>query len=278
MVKNGVGVIYQLADVLQYGADKLAELGVDCVQIQCFTPELLTKENADKVKAALDGKIRISSFWCGWTGPAIWNFADGPQTLGLVPEAYRFQRMQELMKGADFAHWLGVTELATHVGFIPENPSTAEYRGVYAAVHKVASYCKEKGLNFNFETGQETPVTLMRLITDLNLGNIGINLDPANLILYGKGNPVDALDVFKGYVRGVHVKDGDYPTSFRELGMERVVGEGAVNFPVFLPKLIRNGYKGDLYIEREISGEQQITDIKKTITYVRETLAACTEE
>lgn len=278
MKQNGIGVIYHLSEILKNGADKLIELGLDCVQIQCFTPELFTKENADKVKNALDGKIRISSFWCGWTGPKIWNFTDGPQTLGLVPVAYRFQRMRELMLGADFASWLGVTDMATHVGFIPENPSTEEYRGVFGAVHKVASYCKEKGINFNFETGQETPVTLMRLITELNMDNVGINLDPANLIIYGKGNPVDAVDIFKGYVRGVHVKDADYTNSFYCLGKERVVGEGTVNFPIFLPKLIRNGYTGDFYIEREISGEQQIIDIKKTISYVKNILEQCNKE
>ena len=111
----------------------------------------------------------------------------------------------------------------------------------------------------------------MRMITDIGTDNVGINFDPANLILYGKGNPVnpvDALDMFKGYLNGVHVKDADYPTDYYKFGMERVVGEGSVNFPVFLPKLIKQGYKGDLYIEREISGEQQIIDIKKTIKYL----------
>ncbi|MCL2814535.1 MAG: sugar phosphate isomerase/epimerase, partial [Oscillospiraceae bacterium] len=93
----------------------------------------------------------------------------------------------------------------------------------------------------------------------------------------GRGNPVDAVDIFKGYIRGVHVKDGDYPNEnnpggFYSLGMERKVGEGSVNFPVFLLKLLEQGYTGDLYIEREISGEQQIKDIKETICYVKKML------
>lgn len=269
MKKNSIGVIYQLSDIFKFGSKQLEELGAECVQIQCFEPELLTEENAEKVKESLNGKIRISSFWAGWSGPQVWDFTSGPSTLGLVPEGYRSIRLKDLMRGADFAAMLGVKNMATHVGFIPENPSTEAYRGLCEALKFIVAYCKEKGLNFNFETGQETPVTLMRMITDIGADNVGINLDPANLILYGKGNPVDALDLFKGYVRGVHIKDANYTASFYNLGEEKVVGEGSVNFPVFLPKLINQGYAGDLYIEREISGEQQIKDIKRTFEYVK---------
>ena len=274
MYNNKIGVIYQLSDLLkEKGEEILFELGLDCVQIQCWDDSLLTEENAEKAKAKLGDKIKISSFWCGWSGPAVWDFIDGPYTLGLVPEAYRGMRIKELKKGADFAVMLGSPNLVTHVGFIPEQPECELYRGVISAVKNVASYCKDRGLGFNFETGQETPVTLMRAINDIGLDNLGINLDPSNIILYGKGNPVDAVSIFCDKIKGVHVKDGDYPTgTFRELGKERVVGEGTVNYPVFLPKLLENGYEGDLYIEREISGDQQIIDIKKTITYVKEYL------
>jgi len=271
MYKNGIGVILSLHELLEEGPGKLFDLGVDCVQLNASDNGIYTEENAEKAKEMLKGKVRISSLWAGWGGPAVWDSVDGPHTLGLVPPAYRHRRIGELLKGADFANMLGVKDMATHVGFIPEHPSFPEYRGVVAAVRYVADYCGSMGINFNFETGQETPVTLMRTIKDSGCRNMGINLDPANLILYGRANPVDALDVFRGYIRGVHVKDGDYPTgNFYELGHERVVGEGTVNFPVFLPKLLRQGYEGDLYIEREISGDQQVKDIRKTIEYVRE--------
>ena len=97
---------------------------------------------------------------------------------------------------------------------------------------------------------------------DIGFDNVGINLDPANLIMYGKANPVDSLDVFGKYVRGVHGKDGLYPTDGRELGDEVALGEGKVNFPVFLKKLHELGYDGDITIEREITGEQQKKDIQ----------------
>ena len=271
MYNNSIGVIYSLSELLHNGPDKLLDLDIGCVQLSSGNIELYTEKNAETVRNMLKDKIRISSFMAGWSGPAVWDNVDGPHTLGIVPPAFRHQRMNELLRGADFAHMLGVENIATHVGFIPEHPSYPEYRGIVAALRYIVSYCKSKNIYFNFETGQETPVTLMRCIKDIGMDNVGINLDPANLILYGRGNPVDAVDIFKGYVRGVHVKDGDYPAEdFYSLGKERQVGEGSVNFPVFLPKLLnQGGYKGDLYIEREISGERQVKDIKATIIYLK---------
>jgi sugar phosphate isomerase/epimerase len=138
------------------------------------------------------------------------------------------------------------------------------------ALREVVGYCAERGITFCFETGQETPTTLLRVIEDLAAGspgldNVGVNLDPANLLLYGKANPVDALDVIGTHVRGVHAKDGEYPTNGRALGVEKPLGEGRVNFPVLVPKLKALGYTGALTIEREISGPQQIADIRHAI-------------
>ena len=103
------------------------------------------------------------------------------------------------------------------------------------------------------------------MIEDLGGEYLGVNLDPANLLLYGKANPCDALDVIGAYVRGVHAKDGEYPTDGRRLGVEKPLGDGRVHFEVLLPKLKALGYRGALTIEREISGPQQIADIKRAI-------------
>ncbi|MBR5157458.1 MAG: sugar phosphate isomerase/epimerase [Clostridia bacterium] len=255
------------------GVEKLVDLGIECVQLNGWDATMYTEETAEKICSLLANKVRISSFWCGWSGPKVWNPVDGPCTLGLVPDAYRAIRLEELKKGADFTRMLGVHDMATHVGFIPEQPSYAGYRDLVSAISNLAAYCKERDVFFNFETGQETPVTLMRTIQDVGTDNLGINLDPANLILYGRGNPIDAIDIYGDKIRGVHIKDGDYTTDPYRNGKERLVGEGSVNYPVFLPKLLKNGYKGDLYIEREISGEQQIIDIKKTVAYIKELMS-----
>lgn len=276
MYQNSIGVAQNLHWFFDESEkellDQMVEAGVQTVQILATAESLhlVNEKNAEALLKMTEGKVRIGAFWGGWSGPNIWDFTDGPKTLGIVPETYRAQRLLDLKRDADFARLLGVKDMATHVGFVPENPCDPAYQGVVDAVKEIADYCGERGLHFNFETGQETPVTLMRLFSDVGARNLGVNLDPANLILYGKANPVDALDIYGDKIRGVHVKDGDYPKGdFHKLGEERVVGEGSVNYPVFLPKLLKNGYKGDLYIEREISGKERADDVKKTIEYVK---------
>lgn len=272
MYKLDIGAIVTLESLLEKGTGELEELGLDTCQVNAWNADILTEENAAALKQILGGKIKISSLWVGWPGPKVWDFIDGPATLGLVPREYRYVRMEALKRGADFAKMLNVTDITTHVGFIPENPSTTEYRETVIAIKDVAAYCKKLGLYFNFETGQETPITLIRTIEDVGLDNLGINLDPANLLLYGKANPVDAVDIYKDLVRGVHVKDGRYPTNGRQLGEETAVGEGLVDFPRLLDRLIAYNFKGALIIEREISGPQQKEDILKAKNILLEIL------
>ncbi len=258
-----IGVIVPLEQLLQEGTGELENLGFNTCQISAWDVDILTEDNAQKLKAITEGKITISSFWVGWPGPKVWNFTEGPLTLGLVPKEFRHVRMEALKRGARFAKMLEVGDIVTHVGFIPENPSTTEYAETVVAIKDVASYCKSWGIYFNFESGQETPTTLLRTIEDVGLDNLGINLDPANLLLYGKGNPVDAVEIYQGLIRSVHVKDGKYPTNGKNLGEETPVGEGLVNFPLLLEKLIKYNYRGPLIIEREIAGPQQKQDILK---------------
>jgi len=213
--------------------------------------------------------VEITAFWCGWEGPRKWNFTEGPETLGLVPVAYRFARMQNLLDGAAFAKKLNVNDIVTHMGFIPENPSDPNYPGLRAAVREIAEKLLKNEQNLLFETGQETPVTLLRLFEDVATGNLFVNLDPANLLMYGKANPVDALDVIGDYVRGVHAKDGLYPTNGSQLGKEVKVGTGKVDFERLLRALRAHGFDGSLTIEREIRGEQQLIDILDTQRYLQ---------
>jgi sugar phosphate isomerase/epimerase len=245
---------------------KAHELGLPTVQLVCWQPELFTEEMAQRVlSAARQYQVEVTTVWTGMPGPTVWNFIEGPATIGLVPPQYRPDRVVALKKGADFASRLGVSSITTHVGFIPENPGDPLYPGLLEALSDVVTYCRASNLTFCFETGQETPITLLRVIEDLGRSNLGINLDPANLLLYGKANPVDALDVFGTYVRGVHAKDGEYPTNGRYLGEEKPLGEGRVNFPLLVPKLKSYGFAGALTIEREISGPKQIEDIRHAI-------------
>ena len=245
---------------------ELRSMGMESCQLVCWDKEIMNQETADKINVAVGRrKVDITAFWCGWDGPKVWDFYDGQLTLGLVPEAFRYERVKMLQKGIAFADMIHVKDVATHVGYMPENPYDPNYAGVLACLKELVKLCKENGQNFLFETGQETPVTLKRAIQDiekdLGRGNVGINLDPANLIMYGKANPVDALEVFGEYVMGIHGKDGKYPTDGHMLGDEVPLGKGKVNYPAFVAKLKEIGYTGDITIEREISGEEQKKDI-----------------
>ncbi len=239
-------------------------------QLTSWNPALWTDEKMEELKQlTAEYGVEITAFWCGWAGPKRWNFTEGPETLGIVPVAYRGMRVQNLLDGAAFADKLGIKDVVTHMGFIPENMTDPNYPGVVAAVKVIALDLKRREQNLLFETGQETPVVLLRLFEEINTGNLYVNLDPANLMMYGKANPVDALDVFGDYVRGVHAKDGLYPTNGRELGHEVKVGTGKANFPALLKGLKEHGFDGSLTIEREISGDQQLIDIRETQTYLQ---------
>ncbi|MCD6302436.1 MAG: TIM barrel protein, partial [Anaerolineae bacterium] len=167
MTEHKIGVIMSLAEFVRDGPEQLAALGLRWVQLNCWDATLYTKENLQRARQALEGGVEIASLWAGWGRPAVWNFAEGPLTLGIVPAAYRAARMEMLKRGADFAAALGLTDVTTHMGFIPENPATTEYREVVAAVRELALYCRQRDLYLNFETGQETPTTLMRIIADV---------------------------------------------------------------------------------------------------------------
>ncbi len=268
-----LGVIVGLTAEPEQAIHKVRELGLPTCQVSVWKEELLTPAVFDRLgQAAQAAGVEITTLWTGTPGKYVWNFLQGPATIGIVPEATRAERLPMLKKGAEMAHRLGIPSITTHVGFIPEDPGDPLYKGTLAALKELAAHCRALGVQFWFETGQETPTTLLRTIEDIGLDNVGINLDPANLLLYGKANPVDALDVFGRYVRGVHAKDGEYPTNGRELGHEQALGQGRVNFPALLAKLKALGFRGALTIEREISGPKQIEDILKGKAFLQSLL------
>ena len=261
-----LGVMSSLGPEPEAAFAAVREMGLTTCQLANWDPLNVSRELVDRTRIAAEAAgVTITLFWCGYSGPVVWDYVDGPATIGLVPPETRAMRVQELKFGADIALQLGVPDIATHAGFMPLNPQDANYIGLVDAVKEIGSYCGELGLHFDFETGQETPMVLLRCIQDTGLPNLGINLDPANLLMYGNGNPVDALDIFGPYVRGVHAKDGEYPTNGHQLGEEKALGAGRVNFPALISKLKFFGYTGALTIEREISGPQQNLDIRKAM-------------
>jgi sugar phosphate isomerase/epimerase len=208
--------------------------------------------------------------------PIAWDFLRGPLTLGLVPRGTRTARMDALKQTSDFAKLLGISQVQTHCGFIPEDPADPVYEEVVAAIREVAQHCAGNGQQFLMETGQETPTTTSRVILDVDQPNLGIGLDVANLILFGKANPVDAADIIGPYVRSFHAKDGRWPTDPMQPGAQALIGTGLVDFHAVFTKLHRLGYTGAVTIET--SHPQQIATVPAEKQYLEEVIAQVRSE
>lgn len=261
-MKLGTMIIFNEQINFEEKFNSVKELGLPSCQLTSWNPSLWTDENVRSIcNASKKTGVEISAFWCGWTGPVVWDFYDGQITLGLVPAEYRQMRVEQLCAGADFAKKLGVTDVITHMGFIPENPNDPNFAPFCVAVRTVSKHLKKNGQNLLFETGQETPVTMLRCFEKVGTDNLFVNLDTANVILYGKANPVDALDVFGKYVRNIHAKDGFYPTNGHDLGEEVRIGDGKADFERLFKKLKELDYHRYVTIEREIDGDKQTEDI-----------------
>ena len=232
-----------------------------------------TTSIATEIKGLLD-KYEVVATTVEVVGPAPleWNFLKGPATIGLVPPATRAARIDALRQASDFAKHIGVTQVQTHCGFIPEDPADALYPGTVDAIRTVAQHCHDNGQYFLMETGQETPTAMSRVIHDVKMPNLAVGLDTANLILYGKANPVDAVDILGPHVRSIHAKDGKWPTDPSQLGEEVLIGKGLVDFRTVFTKLHKLGYTGAVTIERETSGPQQIEDVRQEKTYLENVL------
>jgi L-ribulose-5-phosphate 3-epimerase len=250
---------------------QVRDLGIPTCQVSTgdFSDALLSS-----LKKAIEKYgLEVTALNSSGPGPHFYDFYQGPKTIGVVPRQYRRQRIDHFKRASDFAKQLGIPAFHTHFGFIPENPNDPLYAETLEALREVASHLRANGQMMLYETGQETPVTLLRAITDVGLDNQFVNLDTANLILYGKGNPLDALDVLGKLVRGTHAKDGLFPTDPKKLGEEVPIGQGKADFPKLIPRLMQLGYNGPLTIEREISGPRQMEDIKKEKAYLERIIA-----
>jgi L-ribulose-5-phosphate 3-epimerase len=265
----------RLGTVAKVGADGTADATIKRVHdlglptCQIFF-ERLSLQQVSPLRAALKKYgVEVSAVSEHNPGRRVFDFYQGPLTIGIIPPENRRARIDALKLAADFAHACDIPSIHTHLGFIPEDPNDPIYPVAIAAIKEVAQHCKEQGRMLLCETGEETPVTMLRMIQDVATGNVFVNLDTANLILYGKGNPVDAMDVFGHLVRGTHAKDGLFPTDPRNLGKEVPIGKGRVDFPVLFRRLKEANYTSTITIEREIEGPRQVEDILQSKVFLQ---------
>jgi sugar phosphate isomerase/epimerase len=269
--KMRLGIVTGISSDPERAIKRVHDLGFPTCQIgiRSFDDAVVSKLRDAMAKYS----VEVTSAIAGGPGPEIYDFYKGPVTIGLAPREYREGRISRIKQVSDFAKKAGIPGVQTHCGFIPENPNEPLYTETVNAIRTVAQYCKDNGQTFRCETGQETPITLIRAIQDVGLDNVGINFDVGNLILYGKANPVDAVELFGRHIMGIHAKDGVYPTNPKQLGREVPIGEGKVNFPVLIGLLKKVGYTNPLTIEREIEGEKQTQDILASKAYLEKLIA-----
>ena len=272
-----VGLLIDITENFEEKIRHAKSLGFDFGQLVIWDMDFYTDENLRALKKLLaELDFTVTDLWCGWSEPVVWKYPDKYTTLGLVPKEYRAKRLEELRRGGKFAYDLGVKNIITHTGFIPDDPSAEAHVGVVGCLKKLCAELKERGQTFSFETGEELPLTLSIMICEIGLDNVGINFDPANLVSGGRStNPCDAMELLGSRVTGFHAKDA-VPAKFGEFGGKQTpIGEGKVDFEHLFRQLKDSGYTGDVVIEHEMySRPDRDGDILKAREYLESLIKA----
>ena len=261
-----VGSVPELSSLLK-------TLGVDVVQIACGDPHHAAWAEGDAMPAAANAAgFRMTGAMLGFPGEDYTTPLTIQHTGGFGNPSTRPERLERLAWALDRTKALGLTELMLHAGFIPE-PGVADRRAFLDTLGKVSAMAQGKGIAVAFETGQETADLLRLTLDELKCKNLGVNFDPANMLLYDKGDPLRAVEILGPDIRSVHVKDANRPTVPGTWGEEVPLGEGEVDIRAFLKTLRKVGYRGPLCIEREVGDQQgRLRDVAHGIRFVRECL------
>lgn len=254
-----VGAMFWAGPQPQAILQNLKSIGLRCGQLGIGPDYLLTGAAALWKHALAAEDFTLVTVFGAYQGE---DYADIPtveRTVGFIPERTRAEREARTLAISDFAAAIGVRSIACHVGFVPHDGSDPRYSAVRDMVRRICDHAAKHGQSFVLETGQEPAETLKHFFMDVGRPNLGINFDPANMILYGTGDPIEALGVLAQHVISVHAKDGDWPPKDQPgaLGTEKPLGQGAVGMPRFVAKLKEIGYQGTLSIEREGQSPEQ---------------------
>ena len=266
-----IGVFASVDAGLGVHLDVVKELGIPSIQLHAPHAETRTQEAADAfLQKCSDANITITCVFGGFEGESYADIPTTARTVGLVPEESRAARVQEMKEISDFARLLGCDTVGLHIGFVPEDTSSESYQDLLTVTRDLLDHVAANGQNLHLETGQETADHLLDFISDVDRSNLFINFDPANMILYGTGEPIEALKKVGKYVRSVHCKDATWAADGRrgqDWGCEVALGDGDVGMEAYLSTLKELGYEGPLTIEREIpeDRDQQKADIGQAV-------------
>lgn len=274
MEKWPIGVFTSIDAGLGVKLEVAHDVGVPTIQLHAPAKSTRTKGHADAFLARLKQYgITLTAVFGGFEGESYADIPTVTRTVGLVPPATRAARTAELKEIADFAALLGCPVVALHLGFVPHDTSDPLYAETLTVTRDVCDHCQKNGQSLHLETGQETANALLQFIRDVGRDNLFVNFDPANMILYGTGEPIAALKQIGRYVRSVHCKDGKWAENpGQEWGQEVALGQGDVGMENYLRTLAEVGYTGPLTIEREIPQDpvRQKAEISGAVNLLRD--------
>ncbi|MFO0941140.1 MAG: sugar phosphate isomerase/epimerase family protein [Pirellulales bacterium] len=257
MSKWQIGVFTSIDAGLGVKLEVAKELGIPTIQMHAPHRATRTPENAAKFLAKLkELGITLTCVFGGFEGESYADIPTVDKTVGLVPKATRAERLREMKEISDFTKLLGCNVVGLHIGFVPHDTSSPDYSEVVKVTRELCDHAKNNGQAVHLETGQESADNLLQFIHDTQRDNLFINFDPANMILYGTGEPIEALKKVGKFVRSVHCKDATWSDQpGKTWGCEVPLGKGQVGMENYLKTLLEIGYTGPLTIEREIPQE-----------------------
>lgn len=242
-------------------AAKLKSTGIDRVQLAL---DSLREEPAvwGGAQAVLSqAGITIISGMFGCVGEDYSTLDSIRLTGGIAPDATWERNLENIRATVGIATSLGLNLVTFHAGFVPHDSEDPDFAKMVARLAAVAEIFAAADMTVALETGQETAAGLASLLVALDRPNVAVNFDPANMLLYGKGDPVEAVRLLGRWIRQVHVKDAVQSIIPGTWGEEVAVGTGQVDWPAFFAALAEVKFTGDLVIERE-AGDQRVADIR----------------
>lgn len=256
-----LGVMLAVGDDFPHRLRRIAEAGFPTMQLSRPPDDWLAEPGRSQLKRLIaDSGLAVTSMAAIYAGESYADVEAVRGTVGLLPQETRAARIEDTARCAGFADEIGCPNISSHIGYIPEDRSRPDYAALASAVREICDHLQRREMHFCLETGQESAEFLRQFMGDVRRDNLAVNFDPANMIMYGTGDPIEALSLLAPWVRGVHCKDGEWPPAPGRLGEERPLGEGRVGIERFLAKLQEIGYGGPLTIEREVPGERQMQD------------------
>ncbi|MEI8213996.1 MAG: sugar phosphate isomerase/epimerase family protein [Planctomycetota bacterium] len=264
-----IGVFTSIDAGLGVHLDVARELAIPSIQLHTPHAAGRTPAAAEAFLKKLDAYgIELTCVFGGFEGESYADIPTVERTIGLVPPETRAARLKEMKEIADFTRLLGCDAVGLHIGVVPHDTKSKEYSEIIEVIRSLCDHAAKNEQAVHLETGQESAESLLQFIGDSQRSNLFINFDPANMILYGMGEPIEALRKVGKYVRSVHCKDATWSDQpGKTWGAEVPLGHGQVNILNYLSTLKEIGYTGPLTIEREIpqEPERQKSEIKHAV-------------